>query len=140
MKIRLIAPKWLKKRRAEREDKLLDVLDETYYGSNKPFIEKIEDWYDVGNINLANIIGGFVVLLVGFSLIEPMSDAISEAGDNITISWNDSNETTGEPSPIIFDLFGSKFFLFLMLVVLMLVVGPFLMWRAMGFTRNAEIY
>jgi len=91
MKIRFIAPKWLKRRREKEEDDF--------------------DW-------LTNIIIGSIVALVGISLIGPISDGINEAAENITYA------TTEQPQ-VLFDIIGSKIFLFVTLVVV-----PFLILRS----------
>jgi len=145
MRIRLTAPEWLKKiikkkndeADAERDGQILDALDKNYlnrvYHDTRPWYERAEDW--MPNLRLGNLVSGFVVLMVGFTLIGPISDAMIDAA-NSSVSQNMTVENGTQPMedielPGVFLLMGNKFFLFLMLVV-----GPFLMWRALGLTRG----
>ena len=152
-------PEWVKRRKKAKASS---------YGMRKgrrvttwrvsPSTSIIDDVFDAfGSLRISRLIPGFVVLLVGFSLIGPMSDAITNAGngsenifeEEIIVTEEDTLNYNGPPRPPapvennndspnvtndlwnpfngMVGLLGNKFFLFLMFVV-----GPFMMWKAMA--------
>lgn len=106
MKIRLTSPKWLQQLRVKQR---LQRRAKT-------------SWWE--DLPLTNIISLFIVLLIGFSLVGPMSDALSEA--------NPLNATNMQ-TPIVFDIVSNKFFLLLMFTGI-----P--MWMLWKLTKVGEYY
>jgi len=109
MKIRFTAPEWFKRKRKKRKVKIYQKKNYDY------------DWINI----LSSIIPAFIVLLVGFSLVGPISEVVSGVKDNITNNKSiEGNLSTEVNNPVFLDIFSNKFFLFLFLVVI-----PFLLFK-----------
>jgi len=120
MKIRFTAPEWFKRKRKERNERLLEDTHSKTYQQNVDWGEEIS--YILPSI--AKIIPAFVVLMVGLALVGPMSDAFSEVRDNITDNVSSGNLSNIIVPNFMLDIMSNKFFLFLFFVLV-----PFLMFK-----------
>jgi hypothetical protein len=84
------------------------------------------EFNEYGGFNLGSIVGGFVTILVGASLLGPISDAVNEA----TTQMNASGNLTAEAQAVLQITPG--FF-----VVAVVIIGVSIVWRSL---RNSGLF